>query len=522
MYCKHCGASVEGHHSFCPTCGQKLSEEPNRFLPGWIKALIALALLGAAFAGYLKYNQDDPKEAIVDQLNSLKSNQYTQAYYGYASKDFQKSTPLEQFKEVIHSYPPLSQVKEINVQDQAVEDDTAHYTLNLKTDDDQSFNMEYQLVKEDGSWKIVYFRLLENKPSETEHELKSSPQKFANNPMNPIDTQLDLLRSGSYKEAYDLTHTEFKKITSFKAFEQFLNANPILTKFVSYRPLGTQNSGNFKKVKVILTSVEGTNRTLEYTLGLGNKDPIWTIRGMELFADDKAAPQTEADVALQDPALLEDVMNKFVDALKSQDYKAAYEEYTSEAFKNITDLDTFIQVIGKYPAFTNNESIEIHKSSFKNNVGTVIAILKDTQGEARSAQFDFTLANNVWKIEQILIYNAPEKDSLTIKEIQVGTEKDKDQMIVNPSDTLVNPPRTILVNVYLNSVRKGDVISAQLINDQLKIKSPVVDHTIDIDAYEYIAFFTFTGPETGWPAGSYNVIAESSNHAKQTHPITIE
>jgi len=513
MYCKHCGSKVEGHHLFCPACGNRLSEEPVKRFPGWLKGLIALLLVGALVGLFIQLKKNDAEETIKNQLNALKTGKLTEAYYQYTSKEFQKATSLEKFKEVIRSFPLLTQVSNLSIDEKDEEDDQESIKATLESDDNQSFKMDYGLVKEDGDWKIVFFKL-----AEAPHPMEEK-QNSAENPLDILDGQLDALKANQVDSAYsDYVTKDFKKATSLSAFKEFVQSHPILSNFTSKKHGAFSDTKGIKKIKFWLSDDQGNRNILEYTLAKeGDK---WKVRGMELLPDDVEPIDEQA--ATVDPSHLSEQINNFIELIKKGEFDKAYNDFTTENFKNATSLDVFTNTLKTYNSFIHNQSIEFKKTSLKGKIGTVIAVLKDGNDDARTAQFDMVPAADTWKIEQVLIFKMPEKDSLTFKSIEVGTQKNENNDIIDPTDVLKSPPRNIYVNVYVDNVRKGDKITVTLVNDKLKIKSAPVDHISDTDAISYVSFFYFTGPESGWPPGEYKVVAQSSNGAEITSNFTIE
>ena len=361
MYCKHCGSKVEGHHLFCPACGNRLSEEPGKRFPGWLKALFGLLILAALIALVVQFKKSDSEETIKNQLNALKTGKLTEAYYQYTSKDFQKSTSLEKFKEVIKSFPLLSQVNSISIDEKEENDDQESIKATLDSDDNQTFKMDYGLVKEDDEWKIVFFKLAEApKPIE---EPSTDP---ANNPIDTIENQLDAIKADKIDAAYnDYVTKDFKKATSLKAFKEFVQSHPILKDFSSKKHGAFSDTKGVKKIKFWISDDQGNRNILDYTLAKeGDK---WKVRGIELLPDD-VEPIDEKTAAV-DPSHLSDQVTNFVDLIKKGEIEKAYEELTTENFKSATSLEVFTNTIKGYNSFIHNESLEFKKTSLKGKVG---------------------------------------------------------------------------------------------------------------------------------------------------------
>ncbi len=518
MFCKHCGSKVEGHHLFCPTCGERLDAHGKKF-PTLLKWISALLILGALVSGYLFYNTTEPQKAVQDQLVALKNNQLTEAYYSFTSKEFQKATPLEKFKEIIRSFQPLSQIREIQVDEKEEKNDRTRLNMTLKTEDNQSFKMEYDLVKEDGDWKIVFFKLLSNPVPEAEEKKAdlSEPKESAS---DLINKQLDFFRNGQIEESYnELVSRDFKNATSLKTFKDFVSSNPILTDFVSFKQ-GIESSENgIKRIKVLLSGTQDDKHLLDYTIVEENN--VWKINGMQLLPEGTSDSTTEDTPPQFNEETIYNYISGFIEAIKEGEPEKAYSDFTTEDFKKATDEATFSKIVNEYPSFVQNETLEIKSISFKNNVGIVIASIQG-QNDKRMAQFDLMPEEGAWKIQQIQIYKAPEQDDMKMRVVEIGTEKDAKGQILNNGFVFKDPPKELFINVFLTNAKKGDSLSLMLVNEEHKVKSPVITHDVSADAADYVAFFSFKAPKTGWPPGDYKVFGETSTGDKFESHFSVE
>lgn len=166
MFCSHCGFKVDSSQAICPQCGERLHAD-KRKMPFWFKLLLGLALAALLLGLGLFIFEDKPEATVESQLNALGKNQLTEAYYGYTSNLFQEATSLEKFKELIRSFPMLSHVQKIEVLRAQEEGDSATLHLSLTPLEGTPFLMEYGLDHIDGSWKIVYFKLVETVTDDT-------------------------------------------------------------------------------------------------------------------------------------------------------------------------------------------------------------------------------------------------------------------------------------------------------------------------------------------------------------------
>lgn len=84
------------------TTDQKTSK-----FPLWVRILFLFSCGGALVAMLTMLTPDSAVEVVKDQLKDLNANRISQAYYEYTSKEFQKTTSIQQFKEFLTIYPVL-------------------------------------------------------------------------------------------------------------------------------------------------------------------------------------------------------------------------------------------------------------------------------------------------------------------------------------------------------------------------------------------------------------------------------
>jgi len=78
--------------------------------------------VGAFIGLFLKEEISQP---IEDQLTKLRSQQITEAYYGYTSKNYQSKMSLEDFRQFVKGSPVLSRIRFFSVDNQLIDDNIA-------------------------------------------------------------------------------------------------------------------------------------------------------------------------------------------------------------------------------------------------------------------------------------------------------------------------------------------------------------------------------------------------------------
>jgi TM2 domain-containing membrane protein YozV len=91
---------------------------------------------------------------VQSQLKSLQSGNVEKAY-SYTSKDFQKVTSLEHFKQFLNQYPSLKNNESSFFNEREIQNNTGFLKGTLTSKDGAKTPIEYRLIYEDGAWKIM-------------------------------------------------------------------------------------------------------------------------------------------------------------------------------------------------------------------------------------------------------------------------------------------------------------------------------------------------------------------------------
>lgn len=132
-------------------------------MPLWFKIaglIVFLALIGTAVGIVFAESWAD---VIDDQLKTLRANDIAKAYTDYTSKEFQKATSLEQFKEFIDTHPFFIHNQSVFFPKRINKENMRIMRGYLVSDDHTQIHIQYRLVKEGDSWKIQQIKLLKQK-----------------------------------------------------------------------------------------------------------------------------------------------------------------------------------------------------------------------------------------------------------------------------------------------------------------------------------------------------------------------
>jgi hypothetical protein len=173
MNCFHCGAGAPDDAKFCPTCGRDLAAAAAQREPAadgspekkkkalWKKLLIGFG----GFAGVVAVIvmlvfmlTASLVETVERQLNALKRGNIDAAY-AETSIAFREATNRERFETFVTKNKVLGTFKSYSFPSRSYNNNIGTVKGTLKTADGGVFPVRFQLVKENGAWKIRYIDL---------------------------------------------------------------------------------------------------------------------------------------------------------------------------------------------------------------------------------------------------------------------------------------------------------------------------------------------------------------------------
>lgn len=304
MFCKQCGFNHGSQANFCPACGYKISEKDRQeHLSGqypakWLKILFGFILGVLVLSIFLILFSDNMTKVVSDQLQAIKENRLTAAYYDYSSKSFQKATSLEDFKQFFLNYPFFSHYESVRFIDRDNGPDSGVLHAMMKTDQGVEIPLEFELVKEGDQWLIENMKFEDSSVSENASK-GDDEAVFDDTPLkSAIHGLMDKIHQGDLKKAYqEYTSQDFQKTTSFQAFEQFVKENP---DFVNNRTLELNEltfDNNIATMKGTLTGPD--SKRLEVEFDLIEENGVWKVFHVQIYR-------------LNNPAVAELQFSKFI------------------------------------------------------------------------------------------------------------------------------------------------------------------------------------------------------------------
>lgn len=97
-------------------------------------------------------------KTVYAQLDAVKQGDMVKAY-SYTSSSFQNVTSLQDFKQLVSSFPIMANYKEVSIPSRELKDGIGTVKVILTSQADSTVEIDYQLTKENGEWKINYMEI---------------------------------------------------------------------------------------------------------------------------------------------------------------------------------------------------------------------------------------------------------------------------------------------------------------------------------------------------------------------------
>lgn len=150
--------------------------------------LAAIIIYITALVAFVMYATSGIADTVQEQLSAFRSGDIEKAY-SYTSKEFQDSTSLEAFKKSIDQIPALKNNESASFNQRQIENNNGMVKGTLKSKDGKITSVEFKLVREGETWKIIGIHVLptiDGKQSENEENTSSQQsgplvKEFTNN-----------------------------------------------------------------------------------------------------------------------------------------------------------------------------------------------------------------------------------------------------------------------------------------------------------------------------------------------------
>lgn len=99
------------------------------------------------------------KQAIEGMMDAIRQDQLSKAYENFSAKDFKKNTSFQEFEQFIRDNESFSGNLSLKLNDLSFDNNIATFTGTLTTADGKTYPVEYDLVEENGGWKIFHIQI---------------------------------------------------------------------------------------------------------------------------------------------------------------------------------------------------------------------------------------------------------------------------------------------------------------------------------------------------------------------------
>lgn len=125
------------------------------------------------------FNSKNLVKVIQDQISAIKQGELGRAYYDFTTEDFRKDSTFAQFSNFVNANPSLVFNSQVLFEDLKFEKNTAFFTVVLTATKGPSRRASYELVMDNGNWKIRRITLIDNAGANVQSQTTTSvPLQF--------------------------------------------------------------------------------------------------------------------------------------------------------------------------------------------------------------------------------------------------------------------------------------------------------------------------------------------------------
>lgn len=344
-----------------------------------------------------------------------------------------------------------------------------------------------------------------------------------------VDHQLEALRQHDISKAYyDYTSKDFQAATSLDQFRNFIESYPVFLNNQSAHFTQRSIEHNIRTLKGNLTSHDHVNTPIEYKLIKENNK--WKILGIRLLKPGNIQNAKEADHAED----LIEVAKAQLKDIQDQKVEKAYQNYSSQEFKDATSEKAFREFIKRYPILNHYHVVSFHKPTIRNGVGTLSVILQSDQ-IAAYVKYYLIYEDQKWKIWSMRILSPSEdqeskqaqssvsataEEAMSFGAITLGDQIDEQGQIQHPITTFTSNLGDLYVDIEIKNGIKGSMIYLTLEHIESGSSIPV-KAAIEEDG-DSILMSVFSPPTSGWPKGHYKLVVTTSSGLNQVVDFDID
>lgn len=223
---------------------------------------------------------------------------------------------------------------------------------------------------------------------------------------------------------------------------------------------------------------------------------------------------------------LTDTVKHQMKTIRQGQIAEAYNDFSSKKFKEATSFEAFDEFIKKYPAFSENKSIQFKERNVNNDVGTLDCVMTTKNDKKMLAEYKLVKESDRWKILSIRLEDmgngspiekgntsnlkhSNQISSLKFTQFVLGSSLSPLGLIKTPASKFETDSGDIYLNVYVSDAIAGTPIRLTFEHmDSQSILNPVSTRTTSDG--EAILSFVFSPPNSSWPKGNYRIKASAN------------
>lgn len=350
---------------------------------------------------------------------------------------------------------------------------------------------------------------------------------FTETIVNVVDNQLKALREQNIPKAYSYTSKDFQEATSLDQFRNFVEAYPVLLDNQSAHFTQRSIENNIGTLRGNLTSRNRVNIPIEYKLI--KDEGKWKILSIRFINPANIQLTKEGDHAKD----LIEVAKIQLKEIQDKKILEAYQQYSSQEFKDATSEEAFQEYIKRHSIFNHYHVVSFHNPTIRNGVGTLSVILQSDQFAAY-LKYYFIFENHAWKIWSMRIMSPSEEEErlnpfsytpfldkpMSLGLISLSDQVDKEGQIKNSANIFKSDLKDLYIDIEIKNGRKNNIISLNLLHKENGTSIPA--KAIIEENGDSMLMSVFSPPASGWPKGHYTLNVSSPPNLNRNIEFVIE
>lgn len=219
-----------------------------------------------------------PIESVIQkQMGLIRGHNFKSAYEEYTSKDFRKSTSYADFEEFLKNNPVFTDNVSLKLHGLSFDNNIATIGGTLKQSDGTAVYLEYDLVQEDGEWKVFHVKIVDAASAEPELVFAKYVTGNAIGEDNLIVSPITVFKNKTDDIYFNLYVDNIKAGTEIKVVFQHLDSHsaiePVLNRvsadgrailtFIFSPPKNGWPNGNYR---LLVTSSTGEKGSYDFKM----------------------------------------------------------------------------------------------------------------------------------------------------------------------------------------------------------------------------------------------------------------